>query len=111
MTDLLFDCVDIPDTLTGPPTILELPVYDPALIIEAEVALTRRPTVSVPGGDTFYLYGCLAPGGVGDIIGGILDSVLSILLPNLPGTLMTLDNCASRCDFLGFNVFAMVNGE
>jgi hypothetical protein len=110
VTDLLFDCVAILDSLTGPPTILQLPDYDPLLAIDAEVALTRRPTVSVAGGSTFYLYGCLGPGPLGGIIGGLFD-LLSIVLPSPPGTPMTLDNCAARCDFLEFNVFGMIDGQ
>ncbi|KAK4041746.1 WSC domain-containing protein [Parachaetomium inaequale] len=60
LTDPFYECDDIPDTLTGPPTVLDQPGYDPGLIITGTAALIRRRTVPVPGSNTFYIYGSLA---------------------------------------------------
>lgn len=113
LSDPLYECDDIPDALTGPPSVLEQPDYDPALIIEGDTALIRQPTVAVPGGHTFFLYGCfgLPPlgGGLDGIVNGVFNGLLSILLPDF--NTHTLESCAAGCDALGFNAFGMVNGE
>jgi hypothetical protein len=108
ITDLLYECVAIPDTLTGPPTVLNQSDYSPNPVLDVDAALIRRPAVFVPGGRVYYLYGCATVPAEG-IQGGIFDAGTSTFLPNISPA--TLDNCAAQCHAQDFNSFAMVNGQ
>jgi hypothetical protein len=107
LTDVLFECDATPGTLTGPPKSLGQPHYDPSLEIRADVALIRQPSVSVPGGRTYYLYGCFGVLPLG--LTPVFNVLLSIVLPNISPA--TLDGCAAACDSRGFDAFGMVNGQ
>jgi len=110
ITDLLFECDAIPDTLTGPPTILALPHYPLGHQIRDDTALIRRPVVSVPGGRTYYLNGCFGiPPLTGGLLGGVFNLLTSLLLPNISPA--TLGGCAAACNSRHFDAFGMVNGR
>ena len=91
--------------MTGPPTSISLPNYNPALAIDSSAALIRPPVVAVPNGRTYYLNGCF---GI-PVLGGVFNSLLSLVFPNLSPA--TLDSCAAKCDDAGYNAFGMVNGR
>ncbi|KAK4156987.1 WSC domain-containing protein [Chaetomidium leptoderma] len=105
-SDPVYECDAISDTLTGPPTVLDLPEYDPSLILHGHTALIRMPVVAVPRGRTYYLNGCY-----GRTILDVVDSLVSYHVPTATFTPATLDHCAALCDNLEYNIFSVLNGK
>ncbi|KXX74355.1 WSC domain-containing protein 1 [Madurella mycetomatis] len=107
--DPTYDCNDVSDLLTGPPTELSFPNIDSADPIDSGPALIRRMMVSA-NGMTYYLNGCYGLGPLGTTPEeGVFDIVEST--PYLSLTPATLVECATRCSSLGSNAFGMVNGQ
>ncbi|GAB1311726.1 hypothetical protein MFIFM68171_01936 [Madurella fahalii] len=109
INDPTYDCNDLSDLLTGPPTELSLPDFDPADLIDSDPALIHRVMVSA-NGRTYYLNGCYGLAPLGDAPeNGVFNVVGST--PILGLTPATLVECANQCSTLNYDAFGMVNGQ